>query len=89
MSNKVVVLDREDEVEDQMSAKVYHVANPTVPGTVMGHYPNAAPQTAHVLFFQPVGFSGNRAAGKRMDWFCNPDLLYSTSEEAQRNHKPK
>lgn len=67
---------------------VYHVANPLVPGMILGSEPKAAPQTAYVMFFEPVGSSGNPYSGTRLDWYCNPDLLYRTPEQALRNHNP-
>jgi len=68
---------------------IYHVANPHVPGTLIGEEQTGYPQTAYVVFDQPVGFSGNVQAGLRREWFCNPELLYRTSEEAVRNHNPE
>lgn len=64
----------------------YHVANPTIPGEIVGE-PFVDGELAgyvKIIFCQKVGFSGNpdRFA---MDWICNTKLLYKTPRLAFEN----
>lgn len=85
--------DHQEDCEKVLGDTVYHVANPLVPGRIVGFERAvpmdgaAAPQIAYVLFQQPVGFSGNPRAGLREDWLCDPALLYRTPEEALQHNK--
>lgn len=72
-------------------SKVYHVANPDVPGTIFpmpGTYPTTGPRYILVRFDDLVEFSGNPERGKKFVWFCNSNLLFNSPEEARAAHNP-
>ena len=66
-----------------MIKTVYHVANPKVAGTTEFTKENKYHHHVLVVFEEPVGFTGNPAAGKRKEWYCNKKLLFSSAEEAK------
>ncbi len=66
---------------------VYHVANPMVPGTMIGSV--GKDNYIEVEFLSPVKFSGNSFAEERTRWYCNVNLLFYSSEEAKKAHNPK
>ena len=65
---------------------VYHVANPDVRGDVVGK--NSIAGTCDVVFDEKVSFSGNPYREPSKNWTCNPRLLFSSPEEARKNHNP-
>lgn len=70
---------------------VYHVANPEVPGKLVGSSlsANDGYVYADVKFEKEVGFSKNLPGGKRKYWRCNLILLFSSPEEAAAAHDPE
>jgi len=67
------------------SCKVYHVANPDIPGRVVSG--QSFKGYVDVIFDSPVSFSANPSWGPSCNWSCNSVLLYSTSKEAWANKR--
>lgn len=59
----------------------YHVAHPKIAATVV------SPRGDKFLlrFEEPVRFSGNPQAGLRVEWVCDPKLLFESTHEAFAN----
>lgn len=74
----------------KVGTPVYHVANPTVRGVLVGyeHFSSTIPYFGFVRFDEPVCFSGNKPRGAQTEWVCTLDYLYPTSELAQAAHVP-
>lgn len=66
---------------------VYHVANPKVSGRIVEKVGSDC--YVGIEFDEPVGFSGNPNAGKRVYWRCSIYLLWLTSDQALLHNNVK
>lgn len=71
---------------------VYHVAHPDIPGKITGKIiSNSYVDGSYwipVEFSEEVEFSANKGR-KSNFWNCSTHLLFSSSEEARKNHNPE
>jgi len=61
---------------------VYHVANPQVKGVIIDPKQDPAAYVG-VVFEEEVSFEGIARSGR--EWYCNPKLLFGSTEEAIAN----